>query len=187
MFALLVGPLSGHRGPVLEDYNYDTPIEPRASHYRADMNALERELPHGGARPLPAGGPSQPWYDPLLSSVMSSNTALVGTKSVADNLVPFAYAELTYLDAFAWATFLQYASVNGGLWLNGNMQKTWGDVTKEYLSKCACPRQRRAPRAAPAPISPAPLGPADAPSPPRSPARCSPPSTGRAPRSSTRR
>ena len=139
MFALLVGPLSGHRGPVLEDYNYDTPIEPRASHYRADMNALERELPHGGARPLPAGGPSQPWYDPLLSSVMSSNTALVGTKSVADNLVPFAYAELTYLDAFAWATFLQYASVNGGLWLNGNMQKTWGDVTNEYLSKCACP------------------------------------------------
>ena len=58
---------------------------------------------------------------------------------MADNLVPFAYAELTYLDAFAWATFLQYASVNGGLWLNGNMQKTWGDVTKEYLSKCACP------------------------------------------------
>ena len=56
------------------------------------------ELPHGGAR-LPAGGPSQPWYDAAALSVMSSNTALVGTKSVADGGVPFAYAELTCLDA----------------------------------------------------------------------------------------
>ena len=57
----------------------------------------------------------------------------------ADNLVPFAYAELTYLDAFAWSTYLQYASINGALWLDGKMAKTWGDIGKEYLSKCAHP------------------------------------------------
>ena len=83
MMITLLGSLAGHRGPILDDYNYDTPIEPLASRHRAEW-----EIPHGGTRPNPAVGPSQPWFDPLLTSFMNAKTDIVGKTKIEGAPLP---------------------------------------------------------------------------------------------------